>query len=93
MNETVSVIKKSILQALQEERESPGKRCKKIGLSILSFGLPIAGLLWIFFKGQFNAFWFVASIVWLSIGVAAAFSYWKPQPRLIVPGFWTPWLY
>ncbi|PIR22524.1 MAG: hypothetical protein COV44_07500 [Deltaproteobacteria bacterium CG11_big_fil_rev_8_21_14_0_20_45_16] len=88
-----SDIKSSILEALQEEKQSPVKRARKILNLLAAISIPVVGILWFSFRGEFNLFWLVSLIVWLGIAASAAFFFWKPQPRIIVPGFWTSWMY
>ncbi len=90
---STSDIKNSILEALQEEKQSPVKRARKILVLLAAISIPVVGVLWISFRGEFNLFWLVSLVVWLGIATSAAYFYWKPQPRIVVPGFWTSWMY
>lgn len=93
MKDSSTNVKDSILLALQEEKESGLTRTIKIAKFLSAVSIPVVGLLWFSFRGELNLFWLVALVVWLGIAIFAAVSYWKPQPRIEVPGFWTSWMY
>lgn len=93
MSGTSRNIKSSILQALREEKQNPLKRARKTLSLLAAISLPVIGVLWFSFQQEFNIFWLLSSLVWFSMAAGAAFFYWKPQPRIVVSGFWTPWMY
>lgn len=86
-------IKSSILEALKEEKQSPFTQFKRVSSLLAAVSIPVVGILWFSFRGEFNFFWIISLLVWLGIAASASFLYWKPQPRIVIPGFWTGWMY
>lgn len=93
MRDSSTDVKNSILLALEEEKQSPSQRVLKVLKMLLAISIPVIGVLWFSFRGQFNIFWLFSLLLWLGIVSFAIYSYWKPQPRLQVRGFWTSWVY
>lgn len=86
-------VKNSILEALKEEKESSLIRWRKILLMSFSVSVPLIGICWIAFSSEINFFWLVSFASWIAFAGLASFIYWQPQPRIVVPGFWTRWMY
>jgi hypothetical protein len=78
--------------ALREEKEAGVKRAFKIlgatlGLSLLC-GLPF----WLSFRSELNPVWIGVLIAWMLYFLAGFTLYFKPQPRLMVSGLFSPFV-
>lgn len=80
----------AIQGALEEERKPRAVRFLKIGIAtMLSTALltvPVAFL----FREQFSWVWQLAAVAWALCFLVGFSLYFYPQPRLSVPGYWSP---
>lgn len=83
----------AIQGALEEERRPLGLRIAKILLatvvSTLILVIPIA----LVFRDQMGWVWKAAAAVWAICFLTGFSLYFHPQPRLSVPGYWSPWIF
>jgi hypothetical protein len=83
----------AIHQALAEEKRPRSERyLKTVALALfftLALTLPIAVL----FREQMNWVWKVAGVFWGLCFLTGFSLYFHPQPRLSVPGYWSPWIF
>lgn len=84
---------KAIQGALAEEKRPRSERLVKVGLatvvSTLILTLPIAFL----FREQLGWVWKAAGAMWALCFWVGFSLYFHPQPRLIVPGYWSPFIF
>lgn len=83
----------AIHKALDEEKRPRSQRyLKSVTLAALftfALTLPIAVL----FREQMNWVWKVAGLFWGLCFLTGFSLYFHPQPRLSVPGYWSPWIF
>ncbi len=83
----------AISNALREEKESIWKRLLKIFTATLVCTVILAVPFILSFREQLNSVWAIALGVWI-LCIGAGFTlYFYPQPRLVVPGFWSPMIF
>lgn len=83
----------TIQNALLEEKIPFSKRLLKMILSTAALSIIIWLPFLLSFKDQINWIWTLAFSVW-TISIAIGFSlYYYPQPRLVLPGLWTPMIF
>lgn len=76
--------------ALKEEREPKAKRFIKIGISTVVATTLLTLPLALLFREQLGWAWQMAAVVWLFCFMVGFSLYFYPQPRLTVPGYWSP---
>jgi len=90
-------VSRQVLSAIQgalAEEKVPFKRrlLKSAGwgtLFTLILALPLAAT----FRDQMSAIWLAATALWWLFLCGGFYLHYYPQPRLAVPGFWSPWVF
>ncbi len=83
----------AISGALKEEKIPVRiRRIKTLAASLLCTGVLAAPLL-LMFKENINTAWIIALGIWWLCLLAGFHLYYTPQPRLAVPGYWSPWVF
>ncbi len=82
----------AITKAIAEEKVPLSKRL----LKIIAYTVALSGMLFIFaflaFNRKLSASWAVAFCGWFVILFGGFFLYFKPQPRLVISGDFSPWI-
>lgn len=80
----------SIRQALEEEKVPRSRRWFKTGLATGVCTLLLALPLFFMLKDQVSLIWRCALAAWGVCFFVGFWLYYSPQPRLVVPGYWSP---
>jgi len=86
-------LKNAILTALEEENRSQGLRfLKTIIFTLLLAGLLVGGLyaLW---SSEYDSIILGAGVSLIAVFASGFLFCFYPQPRVVVPGFWMPWMW
>lgn len=82
----------AIQNALTEEKKPVSMRCMKIVFGSFLLAILSIGPVFFLFSDQIDAgLWVAAGFWWLCLVLGLALYYY-PQPRLVVPGLWSPWI-
>ena len=79
--------------ALEEEKVPRPRRLLKVfGASLLSLILLSLPLL-LLFRKEVNVAWCLALFSWWVLFSIGFYLHYSPQPRLVVPGYWSPFIF
>jgi hypothetical protein len=83
----------AIQQALEEEKRSRSQRYLKSTLMAAFFTAALTLPIALLFREQMNWVWKVAGMFWGLCFLTGFSLYFHPQPKLSVPGYWSPWIF
>lgn len=83
----------AIQGALEEEKIPTGQRILKAVVWGSACTLILALPLGFAFREQMSAIWLGATALWWLCLCVGFYLHFYPQPRLAVPGFWSPWVF
>jgi hypothetical protein len=82
----------AIQGALREERESCTKRAFKIFASTLIASVVCGLPFWISFRAEMSWIWYTTLTLWSVYFLVGFTLYFRPQPRLVVSGLFSPFV-
>lgn len=80
----------AIQGALREEKEPKWKRFLKITIATAICSGILGAPFLLAFNTQLTISWIVALVFWIVCFLVGFSLYFHPQPRLVVPGYWSP---
>lgn len=93
MNSSSDRLKNSIIGALNEERKPQSIRYLKTFSFAVALSFGLAAILWGIWPSNFNSVIVAVSFSLFILFSAGFVLYFYPQPRILVPGFWMPWMW
>ncbi len=86
-------ILKAITGALQEEKKPRAIRVAKVFVAATLCTAILLTPLFLLFREELSFAWKLAAFAWWVCLVGGFYLYYYPQPRLTVPGYFSPWVF